>query len=77
MSKSIKIEDDVYQDLDDMRGKRDTFSQVISRLIHAAALAHRAGDLLQEFPPVVRCKTSDLAAPGGGHRVQSDGEGWN
>jgi len=33
MSKTIKIEDKVYQKLDEIRGKRETFSQVVERLL--------------------------------------------
>ncbi len=33
MSKTIKVEDKVYQDLDQLRGKGDTFGQVIDQLI--------------------------------------------
>lgn len=33
MSKTIKLEDQVYQDLDALRGKRETFSQAANRLI--------------------------------------------
>jgi len=62
MSKSIKIEEDVYQDLDAMRGKRDTFSQVIARLIYAAAFSYRAGEILEGFPPSIRSQVD----PGNG-----------
>ena len=37
MSKTIKLEDEVYKGLDDLRGKRDTFSQVVKRLVDARA----------------------------------------
>ena len=33
MSKSIKLGDDVYADLDEIRGKGETFSQAVDRLL--------------------------------------------
>ena len=33
MSKAIKVEDQVYQELDKIRGKGETFSQVVATLI--------------------------------------------
>jgi len=33
MLKSIKVEEAVYNKLDELRGKRETFSQVVGRLI--------------------------------------------
>ena len=33
MSKAIKVEDQVYQGLDKIRGKGETFSQVVATLI--------------------------------------------
>ncbi len=35
MSKAIKVEDQVYQELDMLRGKGETFSKVVSRLLEA------------------------------------------
>lgn len=35
MSKTIKLEDQVYEKLDTLRGKRETFSQIVGRLIAA------------------------------------------
>jgi len=33
MQKTIKVEDRVYQQLDQLRGKRETFSDVVARLL--------------------------------------------
>ena len=33
MSKTIKLEDKVYRRLDDLRGKRDTFSDIVAKLL--------------------------------------------
>ena len=33
MSKVIRVEDKIYDDLDQMRGRRDTFTQVIESLL--------------------------------------------
>jgi len=33
MSKSVKLDDQVYQDLDQLREKRETFSQAVQRLL--------------------------------------------
>lgn len=33
MSKAIKVEDQVYEELDQLRGKSETFSQVIQELL--------------------------------------------
>jgi len=33
MSKSVKLDDRVYQELDQLRGKRETFSQAVGRLV--------------------------------------------
>lgn len=33
MSKTIKLEDQVYHQLDQLRGKRETFSDVVARLL--------------------------------------------
>lgn len=35
MSKAIKVEDQVYDDLDQLRGKGETFSQVIEGFLEA------------------------------------------
>ncbi len=35
MSRAIKVEDQVYQELDMIRSKGETFSQVIERLLEA------------------------------------------
>lgn len=36
MNKTIKVEERVHQELDDFRAKRETFSQVIDRLLTIA-----------------------------------------
>jgi len=33
MSKTIKLEDKVYNELDRLRGKRETFSDVVAKLL--------------------------------------------
>ncbi|MBA7686612.1 hypothetical protein ES703_95062 [subsurface metagenome] len=33
MSKTIKLEDQVYNRLEELRGKRETFSQCVARLL--------------------------------------------
>lgn len=35
MSRAIKVEDQVYQELDQIREKGETFSQVVGRLLEA------------------------------------------
>ena len=37
MSKTIKLEDQVYHQLDDLRGKRDSFSDVVAKLLTTKA----------------------------------------
>jgi len=54
MSKSIKVDDRVYQDLENIRGKRETFSEAIARMINVARLTSQAGEILGEFPLVIR-----------------------
>jgi predicted CopG family antitoxin len=34
MSKTVKLEDQVHRDLEDLRVKRETFSEAVARLIH-------------------------------------------
>lgn len=46
MSKSIKIDDKVYQDLDDYRAKGETFSRALEKLIHSAHLVRQAREAL-------------------------------
>lgn len=53
MSKSIKVDDKVYIDLENIRGKRETFSEAIARMINVARLASQAGEILGEFPLVI------------------------
>jgi len=38
MSRAIKVEDQVYEDLDQLRGKGETFSQVIEGFLQARTL---------------------------------------
>jgi len=33
MAKTIKLEDKVHQELEELRGKRETFSEAVARLI--------------------------------------------
>jgi len=33
MSKTIKLEDQVYHQLDNLRGKRETFSDIVAKLL--------------------------------------------
>lgn len=33
MSKTIKLDDQVHQDLEEVRGKKETFSEAVARLI--------------------------------------------
>ena len=33
MSKTIKLEDQVYYQLDNLRGKRETFSDIVTKLL--------------------------------------------
>ena len=51
MSKAIKVEAQVYTELDQLRGKGETFSQVIERLLVARLkmfeLINRIEDLLK------------------------------
>jgi len=35
MSKTIRVEDKVYQELEELREKRETFSEVIARAVNA------------------------------------------
>ena len=35
MSKTIRVEDQVYNELEELRGKRETFSEVIARTVNA------------------------------------------
>ncbi len=41
MSKTIKLEDSVYNALDAARGKRETFSETVGKLIHVALIVQR------------------------------------
>ena len=34
MAKTIKLDNQVHQDLEELRGKRETFSQVVARLVN-------------------------------------------
>jgi predicted CopG family antitoxin len=42
MSKTIKLEDQVYDKLDEFRGKHETYSQAVERLL---ALLSKVGEL--------------------------------
>lgn len=34
MAKTIKLEDQVHRDLEELRGKRETFSEAVARLVN-------------------------------------------
>lgn len=46
MSKTIRLEDEVYNDLDEIREKRETFSQVVARIIRVYATIKDVSDNL-------------------------------
>ena len=46
MSHTIKLEDQVYDQLERFRGKRETFSQVVERLLAAKEKANELLDIL-------------------------------
>lgn len=54
MSKTVKIDDQVYEDLDQFRGKGETFSDALAKLLHAARFVILAKDVLGPFIPVIR-----------------------
>lgn len=41
MSKTIKLEDQVHRDLEELRGKRETFSEAVARLINFHRDVHK------------------------------------
>ena len=47
MSKAIKVEDQVYQELDKIRGKGETFSQVVETLLNGRQAALVFLDVLE------------------------------
>ena len=47
MSKSIKLQDDVYTCLDQARGKGETFSQVVDRLLDLRLMLLLADPILR------------------------------
>ena len=47
MSKSIKLQDDVYSNLDQARGKGETFSQVVDRLLDLRLMLLLADPILR------------------------------
>ena len=47
MSKAIKVEDQVYQELDKIRGKGETFSQVVEALLNGRQAALVFLDVLE------------------------------
>ncbi len=68
--RSIKIEYQVYQDLDIMRLRRETFSQAIARLIHVAkgisqiyAGLETAQDRIYQEQVNERARRADKPAP--------------
>ena len=46
MSHTIKLEDRVYHQLEQFRGKRETFSQAVERLLGAKEKANELSDIL-------------------------------
>lgn len=47
MSHSIKVSDEVYQGLETVRDKRETFSQVVERLLAARSEFQKLADILE------------------------------
>lgn len=47
MSKAIKVEDQVYQELDMIRSKGETFSQVVGRLLEARLKMFEALNMIE------------------------------
>jgi len=47
LSKAIKVEDQVYQELDKIRGKGETFSQVVETLLNGRQAALVFLDVLE------------------------------
>lgn len=50
MSKSIKVEDEVYEDLEAYRGKDETRSQAIARLVK---VAQKVTEATKDLAPVL------------------------
>ncbi|MBA7585856.1 hypothetical protein ES708_27846 [subsurface metagenome] len=46
MSRAIKVEDKVYDQLDELRGKRETFSAVVARLLIVFNVIKQVSDTL-------------------------------
>lgn len=46
MSKTIRLEDEVYNDLDAIREKRETFSQAVARIIRVFTTIKDVSDTL-------------------------------
>lgn len=46
MSKAIKVRDDIYEKLDDIRGKGETFSDVIAVLLKVYVTIKTTSDIL-------------------------------
>jgi len=46
MSKTIRVDDSVYGELEEFRGKRETFSQVIERLLAIVRPLREASSIL-------------------------------
>lgn len=53
MSKFVRLNDDVYVELDKVRGKRETFSQAVYRLLIIWGYLYHATTLHSKLPPVV------------------------
>lgn len=48
MSKQVRLEDNVYQRLDALRGKRESFSQCVERLISIIEPIRQASEMLNK-----------------------------
>ncbi len=56
MSKSIKVSEEVYQELLALQRPRETFSQVVERLIHSYELLQKAAATIGEQKVVIENK---------------------
>ncbi|MBA7675887.1 hypothetical protein ES703_84126 [subsurface metagenome] len=56
MSKTIKLEDKVYHQVDDLRGKRETFSDVVAKLLTTKEAADTLARIWLNQPRVIQPK---------------------
>ena len=63
MSKTIKLEDSVYLELEELRGKRETFSEAVARILNVAKTIRDVSEILgpghylkSDVPPSKRDK---------------------